>query len=501
MFGVVLAASVLFAEPHPVPAVSNLVCDVRQAVALGAGTEVAVCCPDGQAVAWTSSHLAQWFGVKPRVMPVAGAPERVLDEEGYRLTADARGLRIEARTLQGVRYALYTLRQVAERDSRGETVEGWRLPALTVDDSPAMRFRGLHLCWFPEMSSDLVERQIRLAAAYKFNHVVLESWGVWRSERHPWFGWKDGPMTREAIRRLVDVARDLGVTLVPQLNVFGHATASRSCTGKHATLDFRPERQSLFEPSGDTGAGWNWCLSNPAALAAIRDMVVELHEAFGSPPYFHIGCDEADAPTCASCRAAEYDRLVAGHLAGIAALLKARGARPMMWHDMLLKRGDPRWKGFYANGSEATARLAEMLPKETVVCDWYYGSDPGGTKDEKSRTSVTGSYPTLDYFSNTCGFDTVTCPWEEPNGIRAQGRYAREHGLFGLLATVWHHFGGERFPKIVQMSSCAAWGHGETTGFGRFSAVWRQCGWDAGSSSYRETGWFDNQVSREILGR
>ena len=35
MLGVVFfAASVLFAEPHPVPAVSNLVCDVRQAADL-----------------------------------------------------------------------------------------------------------------------------------------------------------------------------------------------------------------------------------------------------------------------------------------------------------------------------------------------------------------------------------------------------------------------------------------------------------------------------------
>ena len=104
MFGVVLAASVLFAEPHPVPAVSNLVCDVRQAVALGAGTEVAVCCPDGQAVAWTSSHLAQWFGVKPRVMPVAGAPERVLDEEKVRQALEPFAvLRVQAEDIAELR--------------------------------------------------------------------------------------------------------------------------------------------------------------------------------------------------------------------------------------------------------------------------------------------------------------------------------------------------------------------------------------------------------------
>ena len=492
-------AAVLFRTPSLVPAVEKLDCDVKTEVRLDAATSVTVRCPDPAAAKWTQDHLKAWYGVEPKVASADGST--VTADEGYRLVAKPEGLTVEAKTLQGVRYALFTLRQIAERNSSGETVTGYRMPAFSIEDSPRLAFRGLHLCWMPEMSAELIERQIRMAAFHKFNAVVLESWGVFRSERHPWFGWPDGPMTKSVVARLVAVAKDLGVTLVPQINVFGHASASRSCTGKHATLDFGPERQSLFEPGGDWGAGWNWCLSNPAAVATVRDLVVELHEAFGNPPFFHIGCDEADEPTCASCRAENYAKLASGHIAGIAELLRSRGARTMMWHDMLLKRGDPRWTDFYANGSDETAKLPQLLPKDVIVCDWYYGNDPGGGKDAKDRTSVVGKYPTLDYFSKECGFDTVTCPWEEPNGIRAQTKYACETGLFGALATVWHHFGGERFPILVQTSACGAWGRGETVGHGRFSALWRQCGWDMGARSYRETGWFDTQVSREILGR
>lgn len=33
----------------------------------------------------------------------------------------------------------------------------------------------------------------------------------------------------------------------------------------------------------------------------VRDLVLEMHEAFGNPPFFHIGCDEADPPVCPTC--------------------------------------------------------------------------------------------------------------------------------------------------------------------------------------------------------
>ena len=494
MAGAAVGEALLFREPAPVPGVRSLTFKERVEVRIDAAQTVRVTCPDAAAVGWVRRHLQAWFGFSPRVEAVSAEPT-VPADEGYRLRADANGVSIEAKTLAGVRYALYTLRQIAERDSSGETVAYYRLPELTIEDAPAMRFRGVHFCWFPEQSAAAIERQIRVAAMLKFNYVVLESWGVFRSARHPWFGWKDGPMTRAALDRLRAAADDLGVTLIPQLNVWGHAAAARSTSGKHAALDVSPERQSLFEPGGgegvSQGACWNWCLSNPAARQVVRDLVEEMHEAFGRPPFFHIGCDEAEKPTCANCRATPYARLVADHIAAIAGMLKARGARTMMWHDMLLLRGDPRWKGFYANGGEETSRLPTLLPKDIVVCDWYYGGVPE-SKD----------YPTLAYFSSECRFDTLTCPWNNLDGIRAQTRYAGEHGLFGTLCTTWHHFGGMRMAHIMLRSACGAWGGNEKgSGAGAYAVLYRQAGWDMGDAAggYRDSGWTDAQVTREII--
>ena len=485
-------AAVAFRLPEVIPPVEEMSCRTNVEVRLDASQRVSVRCGDARAADWVRAHVKRWFGFEPKVSPTP--TEGASADGSYRLTAKPDGLVIEAGALSGVRNAMFTLRQIAERASCGYEVQYYRMPELDVRDRPALSFRGLHLCWFPEQTEQALERQIRMAAEYKFNYVVLESWGVFRSGRHPWFGWKDGPMTKAAIGRLVRVAEDLGVTLVPQINVFGHASASRSCVGKHAALDCGPSHQSLFEPAGGHGgsmsSAWNWCLSNPEAVRTVRELVVEMHEAFGNPPFFHIGCDEADEPTCASCRAVPYDDLVCAHVSGICELLRKRGARALMWHDMLLRGGDSRWKGFYANGSEATARLPGRLPKDVVVCDWYYGD-----------AVKSGLYPTLDYFSKTCGFDTLSCPWNNVNGIRAQSAYARDHGLFGVLGTVWHHFGGTRFPTSVQATACGAWGRGELLNNGNFATVWRQCGWDSGSANYRDAGWNDTQVSRDILGR
>ena len=206
------------------------------------------------------------------------------------------------------------------------------LPHVEVRDAPSVKWRGMHFCWMPELSAEFVEREIRMAAYLKFNHVVLESWGVFRSERHPWFGWPDRPMTKDVIRHLKDVADELGVTLVPQLNALGHASSARGRYQKHAVLDLHPERQPLFEPMG----GWNWCLSNEEGMAILHDIMVEMHEAFSSPPYFHIGCDEAYQPSCPECREGDWRDRIVRHVTGLHDLFVARGTRLLMWHDMFV---------------------------------------------------------------------------------------------------------------------------------------------------------------------
>ena len=486
----VVADGLSFRRPSITPAPTKLAYEAQTAVRLTDGIKVSVRCSDDAASPWVAEKFAAWFGAKPDVRRGSAPATGISDADGaYRLSAKPDEITIAAKSLQGVRYAMYTLRQTAERESTGAKLVGYWLPAMEVEDAPALGFRGIHFCWFPELSKTFIEHQIRMAAYYKFNYVVLESWGVFRSERHPELCVADAPLTVAEAGRLAALAKDLGVTLVPQVNIYGHAAMSRSCGGKHVALDVHPEMQPLFEPAG----GWNWCLSNPEAKAVLRDFVDEVHAAFGRPPYFHIGCDEADPPSCPTCRGADsYAALVARHITEVCELLRSRGARAMMWHDMLLQKGDARWKGFYANGSAEEVKMLGMLPKDVIICDWFYGSVP-----------KEGGYPSLDYFSGL-GFDTVSCPWGNTDGIREQGKYVREHRLFGFLDTVWHHFRGQKFADLMTAASKAAWGEGgeaAKTWATPFAVHWRQIGWDMGIKDRREHGYYDEDVTRNILDR
>lgn len=497
IFAIALAAATAapldFAKPEVMPIPAKFTYDAKTAVAFDAGQTLRICCPDESSLGWAEGHLRQWYGFSPRIVRAEGDCG-VAHDEGFRLVAAPAGIEVGAKTLQGVRYALYALRQSAERESRGETVERYRLPAMQIEDAPKFAFRGIHVAWFPEMTADFVERTIRMAAYYRMNYVVLESFGVFRSERHPWFSRPDSPMTVAEIRRLAVVGGDLGVTLVPQCQIYGHALFARGKSGKHNVLDYHPERASLFEPAN----GFVWCLSNPDARRIVVDLVDELHEAFGRPPFVHVGCDEADPPSCASCRAAPYTELFFGHLVAVCDHLRKKGARAMMWHDMLLKAGDPRWKGFQANGTAETEALLGRLPKDVVICDWHYGKRDHQESEPKAQ-------PTLDHFKAS-GLDVLTCPWDDPVCTMASGRYAAKIGLFGVMGTLWCNYRGRAFAETVMAQACAAWGADEAPQRGYYGTLsfcthWRQIGWDMKSMNYRDTGLTDDQSTRSILSQ
>lgn len=378
-----------------------------------------------------------------------------------------------------------TLRQLAESSRLTPKVSNYQIPAVTIEDAPAMEFRGFHLCWFPETTAVMIERYIRLAAYYKMNYIVIEIWAMYDPGKKPTLSWPHANVTRKGIKRLVKIADELGVTLIPQFNAFGHASGSRVISHKHSTLDINPEYQSLFEP-----LGWTWCLSNPETLRVIDERIVDLHEAFGNPPYFHIGFDESyDQGSCSVCRRRDYPMVVRDHVNRMRDMMAERNCRIMMWHDMLLQSGDPRWKGFYAYGNDQAERLLESLPRDVIICDWYYGAP----KEDDA-------WPTLHYFKSK-GFDVLACPWENRDGYHSVSKAVREGEMYGMLSTTWHHLYGESMMYIYLRAAQCMWGTTVAGGYERlvFAHHLRQIGWDVPVRDYEDTGVFHLQLPEKMI--
>ena len=477
-------------ELSPLPMPVEFKSDIDSPVPFDAGTTVTVDCPDASAVAWLGSHFKEWYADQsPKAVAGSVSLELKAGDEAYAVSAGASGVKIKARTLAGVRWAAYSLRQLAIAKRGTFKTAGRILPAHSMSDAPHLSFRGIHLCWIPEVRKEQIERAIRLAALMKFNYVILEPWGMFKSEKHPWWSWPEAKMTKAEVRRLVAIGKDLGVTLIPQIAAYGHAGAGRSCTAKHSVLDLQPEYEPLYEPGG-----WNWCLSNPETQRVLRELIVEMLDVFGNPPYIHLGCDEAQPPACPDCRRRPYGELVCEHITNLAKFTKERGACAMMWHDMLLDRSDQRWKDYVKCGSKITATLADTLPKDVIICDWQYSY---GDMKEKRK-----DWPTLAYFKEK-GFPVAGCPWMNYNAMKPMADFISKIGGFGYLQTTWHHLRGADWVRMYRYGSSAAWGtpvkgtgwYGISPQFDtQFANALRMVGHDMKVTDYRDTGHVDYQI-------
>ena len=449
-------------------------------VPFDATTTVTLECPDPAAAKWLQTHYKEWFGdAAPKVKAGAAGLELDKNQEAYAASTGADGVKIAANTLAGVRWASYTLRQLAIAKRGTFKTGGYLLPKLTTKDRPHLAFRAVHLCCFPETRIQQIERAIRLAALLKFNYAIIEPWGMYKSEKHPWWPWPNAYLTKSEVKRLVAIGKDIGITLIPQINCYGHASSSRGCTIKHSALDLDPEYEPLYEPGG-----WNWCLSNPETQRVLRELIAEMYENFDKPPFFHLGCDEAVNQTCPECVKTPNAELVCRHITGLAEFVKSLGARPMIWHDMLLARGDPRWKGFVHCGNKETATLADTLPKDVIICDWQYSY--GDMKESRK------DWPTIKYFIDK-GFPVAGCPWRNYNAMKPMADYLVKNGGFGFIETTWHHLRGSEWEKMYMSSAHAAWGSVVSHEVS-FQRSLRLVGNDMKVTDYLDTGYLNNQI-------
>jgi hexosaminidase len=183
-----------------------------------------------------------------------------LGDEGYRLTVSADEVAIRASKAAGVLYGSQTLRQLLPPAIfRRAPVAGasWAIPALEIEDRPSFGWRGSHLDVGRHfMPKEFVLKHIDLLALHKFNvfhwHLTedqgwrieikkypkLTSVGAFRKDSMTAPRTKDpaarkfagrphgGFYTQDDVREVVRYAAERGITVVPEIEMPGHATAA-----------------------------------------------------------------------------------------------------------------------------------------------------------------------------------------------------------------------------------------------------------------------------------
>jgi hexosaminidase len=239
-----------------------------------------------------------------------------LGKEGYRLEVGS-AARLAATTSTGLFRGIQTLRQLfpASVENR-RLVHGqvWEAPACLIQDRPRYGWRGLMLdCSRHFLPLDSLKRAIELMALHKMNvlHLHLTDDQGWRLEikKYPLLttkgAWRGKPAyggfyTQEEMKDLVAYAAAHCVTVVPEIEMPGHASAALacfpglSCQGKPSAVP------TTFGIKKEV-----FCAGNDKVLAFLTDVLTEVASIFPSS-HIHIGGDECPKDrwkACPKCQA------------------------------------------------------------------------------------------------------------------------------------------------------------------------------------------------------
>lgn len=234
----------------------------------------------------------------------AGAEE--LGPEGYELNVSTDGIRINAKTPEGIFRGVQTLRQLlpAEIESDVAQRRSWTAPVVSIRDFPAYAYRGAMLDVSRHFFGvDDVKRFIDLISLYKLNylHLHLSDDQGWRIEIKSWPNLttvggtsevgdgKGGYYTQEQYGDIVRYAAERYITIVPEIDMPGHTNAALA---SYPELNCDGKARELYR--GIEVGFSSLCTDKDITYQFIDDVVREL-AAITPGPFIHLGGDESHA--------------------------------------------------------------------------------------------------------------------------------------------------------------------------------------------------------------
>ena len=377
------------------------------------------------------------------------APAGTKNPEAYTLDVTPDGVTVKAQDERGLFYGAVTLWQLVTQGDKGRVT----LPALHIEDAPRFGWRGFMLDparHFQQVED--VKKIIDAMALHKLNtlHWHLTDDQGWRIEikQYPKLteiggcripagdGGKDpktgeprpycGFYTQDQIRDVVKYAAERHITVVPEINVPGHATAAISAY---------PELGSIatpLVPSNEWGVFPNLVNVEEGTITFLENVLGEVVTLFPGT-YVHVGGDEAvkdqwEASAREQARmrqvGAKTEMDLQGYLVErLEKYLSTHGKRLIGWDEILEAKLPPEatvmsWRGI--EGGLQAARQGHdvvMSPSNKTYLDYLQTASPN---EPPGR-------PALITLQDVYGFEPVPAELEE----------SQRHHILGIQANLW----------------------------------------------------------------
>jgi len=238
-----------------------------------------------------------------------------MNDEGYTLDVTPEKIVVKAKTPQGLFYGMQTVMQLLPAEIESQVkVSGieWSMPAVSITDEPRFSYRGMHIdpCrhFIPVEN---IKKHIDVLSLFKINrlHWHLTDDQGWRieikkypklteigSKRIEGEGFEhSGYYTQDEIREIVKYAADHYITVIPEIELPGHAMAAiaaypeLSCKGEFVTPRIIWGVEDIV-----------FCAGKESTFEFLENVFAEIVELFPSE-YVHIGGDECPKTEWKEC--------------------------------------------------------------------------------------------------------------------------------------------------------------------------------------------------------
>jgi hexosaminidase len=339
-----------------------------------------------------------------------------LGSEGYSLEVTPQRVTIRAPQPAGVFYGTETLRQLMPPEVYSHALRkkvAWRVPCVRIEDQPRFNWRGAHLDVSRHfMPKQFVLKFIDLLAIQKMNVLQLhltddQGWRI-EIKKYPLLtqvgsvrketlvgrprdkqGYDGKPhagfYSQEDIREIVQYAGERFVTVVPEIEMPGHAQAAMAA---YPELGNTSEK---LEVKTDWGVNKHVLNVNEKTILFLQDVLDEVLALFPSQ-FIHVGGDEVPldewkASTEAQARIKELELNSDVELHGYVIrrmdqFLTSRGRRLIGWDEILEGGLAPgatvmSWRGIKGGITAAKAgHDVVMTPTSHTYFDYYQAKDP-----------------------------------------------------------------------------------------------------------------------------
>jgi hexosaminidase len=399
------------------------------------------------------------------------------NKEAYQLNILGDRAVIYASSNQGLFYGIQTLLQLIPFTTNVSEI---KLDNLMMDDVPKFQWRGMHLDVSRHFfSKEFIKKYIDYLAMYKMNtfHWHLTDDQGWRIEikKYPKLtevgAWRNGSMighytdqtfddiryggfyTQEEIKEIVAYAKERHITVVPEIEMPGHALAALasypefSCTG------------GPFEVGKSWGVFDDVFCPKDETFTFLENILTEVMALFPSE-YIHIGGDECPKvrwKSCPKCQKRIKDEklkdeheLQSYFIQRIEKFVNSKGRKIIGWDEILEGGLAPNaavmsWRG--TEGGIAAAKqkhFVVMSPGSHCYFDHYQG-------EPKNEPIAFGGYTNVE---KVYSFNPIPKELSEE-----ESKY-----ILGAQANVWteyintsEHVEYMVFPRIAALSE-VLWG-------------------------------------------